>query len=54
LSDAQRLAIIDDAIALSQLHAAVWASSDAHLSWWSTPMPSSPLKETLTPVIQPA
>ena len=54
LSEAQRMAIIDDAAALSQLHAAVWASSDAHAEWWATPAVPPPPGKAPAPVAQPA
>ena len=33
LNDVQRMRIVDDPVALSQLHASVWAGDEAHAEW---------------------
>jgi len=54
LSGAQRMAIVDDAAALSQLHAAVWASADSNREWWATPAVAQPSGEASAQVAQPS
>ena len=54
MGEAQRMAIISDPVALSKLHAAVWASAEAHAAWWSLPAQAPRSSEAASPVAQPA
>jgi len=54
MGEAQRMAIISDPVALSKLHAAVWASTEAHPAWWSLPAQASHSSEAGLPLAQPA
>jgi len=54
MGEAQRMAIISDPVALSKLHAAVWASAEAHAAWWSLPAQAPRSSDAALAVAQPA